>query len=502
MTFLEEVLERVGVSGIIFLAIALYLFKWAFDLVTDPLRDIPGPFLSRFTRLWLLRQYVKGDYQKTNVELHEQFGPIIRVAPNQYSVDSPDAAKIIYGHGSNFTKASWYKPWGHANPEFKNLFNDLDPKSHSVLRRKVANTYSMSSLVSYEPYVDECTTIFLQRLAEFASSGEVFNMGHWFQCYAFETIGMITFSKRLGFLNQGEDINGIMEQLEFGALYSSAVGLFPSWHQTLLTILSKMSSEVKGTAFIDAYSNELITAQRHEKLPDADGPSDFITKFLTVQRENPEKMTDKDILVSIGANIGAGSDTTSITLSAILYHLCKNPRTMQKLREELDSANDEGRISDPITFKEAQELPYLQAVIKEGLRIHPATAYTMPRIVPNGGKEIIGRYFPSGATVGINSWVAHRNREVFGNDANLFRPERWLEGKESSGQREAYFFSFGQGSRTCIGKNISLLEISKAIPQVVRHMDFEVENQSEWTVVSHWFAKPKDFTCRVKRRGS
>ena len=156
---------------------------------------------------------------------------------------------------------------------------------------------------------------------------------------------------------------------------------------------------MKGTTFIDAYSDELITAQRHEKLPDADGHSDFITKFLATQRENPEKMTDKDIRVSIGANIGAGSDTTSITLSAILYYLCKNPVAMGTLREELDGASKERRISDPITFKEAQELPYLQAVIKEGLRIHPATGFTMPRIVPKGGREVMGRYFPGGVSL-------------------------------------------------------------------------------------------------------
>lgn len=89
-------------------------------------------------------------------------------------------------------QASWYIPWGHADPSFKNLFNDLDPKSHSDLRRKVASAYSMSSLVSYEPYVDESTTILLQRLSELASSGQVFNMGKWFQCYAFEMIGKIS----------------------------------------------------------------------------------------------------------------------------------------------------------------------------------------------------------------------------------------------------------------------------------------------------------------------
>ena len=123
--------------------------------------------------------------------------------------------------------------------------------------------------------------------------------------------------------------------------------------------------------------------------------------------------------------------------------------------------------------------------------------------------------------MGINSWVAHRNRSVFGSDANLFRPERWLEEKESFSERDAYFLSvsfnnlsrekgepsltllqFGQGSRTCIGKNISLLEVSKAIPQVVRHMDIELENQKEWTVANHWFTKPQDFTCRVKRRAA
>lgn len=68
----------------------------------------------------------------------------------------------------------------------------MDAKSHSELRRKVASVYSMSSLVSYEPYVDECNTLLLERMFEFADSGAVFDMGHWFQCYAFEVIGKIT----------------------------------------------------------------------------------------------------------------------------------------------------------------------------------------------------------------------------------------------------------------------------------------------------------------------
>lgn len=188
-----------------------------------------------------------------------------------------------------------------------------------------------------------------------------------------------------------------MGQLEVGMFYSSVVGLFSSLHQILLSCIAATSREVKGTAFIDAYTIDLMEAQVQEKRPDS-GPPDFLTKFLTTQKESPEKMTNRDILTSIGSNMAAGSDTTSITLSAIMYNLIKNPEKMSKLRTELDTASKEGRISNPITFAEAQKLSYLQAVIKEGLRIHPATGFTMPRVVPKGGKEIMGRYFPAGVS--------------------------------------------------------------------------------------------------------
>lgn len=74
MSLLDEVQARVGIGGIVVVLVALYLVKWAFDLIRDPLKDIPGPVLARFTRLWLLRQYVKGDFQKTNLDLHQKYG--------------------------------------------------------------------------------------------------------------------------------------------------------------------------------------------------------------------------------------------------------------------------------------------------------------------------------------------------------------------------------------------------------------------------------------------
>ena len=216
-------------------------------------------------------------------------------------------------------------------------------------------------------------------------------------------------------------MHGIMDALGIGAIYSSIVGLYSSWHQVLLTCIQKMSSDVKGPAFIEAYADREVESRRNEKINN-DGPSDFISKFFAIQRENPARMSDKDIQVSSFVNIAAGSDTTSITLSAILYHLCKNPTKATKLREELDAAIKAGTISDPVTFREAQALSYLQAVIKEGLRIHSATGFILPRIVPTGGKVIAGHYFPKG----VSPFLAYRvkpiiRKSTFSNRTNGIR---------------------------------------------------------------------------------
>ncbi|EKG19639.1 Cytochrome P450, partial [Macrophomina phaseolina MS6] len=172
---------------------------------------------------------------------------------------------------------------------------------------------------------------------------------------------------------------------------------------------------------------------------------DFLERLLLLHDEEPQKVSLLDVTTVIWGNVAAGSDTTSITLTGILWNLFKNPRVLENLRAEIDKKHDAGELSDPVTFSEAQKLPYLQAVVKEGLRLHPATGLPLWRIAPKGGAEIAGRHFPEGkswkATVGINSWVAHANKQIFGHDADEFRPERWIQGKSISQEMDRYFLA-------------------------------------------------------------
>jgi cytochrome P450 len=177
--------------------------------------------------------------------------------------------------------------------------------------------------------------------------------------------------------------------------------------------------------------------------------------------------------------INAGSDTTSISLSAAFYFLLKNRSSYQRLMEELENALNSGRIGSGngglITWAESQTLAYLDAVIQETFRLHPAVGLCLERVVPKGGCIICGKYIRGGIIVGCNAWVLHRQPEVFGTDANIFRPERWLDASaERLSTMKATMLHFGSGARSCIGKNIALLEIYKLLPTFLLRFEVRV----------------------------
>ena len=145
----------------------------------------------------------------------------------------------------------------------------------------------------------------------------------------------------------------------------------------------------------------------------------------------------------IATNIGAGSGTTATILRAALYNILKHPHSLQKILQELQYAAKVGKFSKVATWKECQDLPYLGACVKEAERIHPAIGLPLERIVPSEGATICGQRFEGGTVVGINAWVVHRDKAVFGNDAETWRPERWLCGRAERIKMEETLLTVG-----------------------------------------------------------
>jgi cytochrome P450 len=133
----------------------------------------------------------------------------------------------------------------------------------------------------------------------------------------------------------------------------------------------------------------------------------------------------------------------------------RNPNAFAKAQAEIDAALTDGSLSSPIKYSETTtKLPYVCAAIKEAMRMHPSVGLSMQRHAPKGGIELAGRFIPEGSRIGMNPAVVHYQKNAFGEDANEFRPERWLMGLEEWRAMDKCLLIFGAGTRTCIGKNV------------------------------------------------
>jgi cytochrome P450 len=166
----------------------------------------------------------------------------------------------------------------------------------------------------------------------------------------------------------------------------------------------------------------------------------------------------------------AGSDSTASTMQSFFYHVLKEPEIYSKLVSEILSAP----LSQQVQWTEAQQLPYFQACLKEAMRVRPAVGLNITRLIPPGGADVDGTFFPGGTRVAVNGWVLHRDKGIFGEDVEVFRPERWLGDEENAKRMDRYMFQFGGGAHLCIGRNLALLEINKVIPRLIRDFRFDL----------------------------
>lgn len=196
-------------------------------------------------------------------------------------------------------------------------------------------------------------------------------------------------------------------------------------------------------------------------------------------------------------------------MRAIFYYALKDQRVWKRLEGEIRTHFSAGV---PISHSDARALPYLEAVVNEAMRYHPPISMNMERIVPPEGLTLPdGSFVPGGTLVGMNPYIVCRNKRVFGPDADDFRPDRWL--REDSETEDAYKermqlwsttqIQFGGGSRICLGRHLSYMEIYKVVATLIATFDIELDDPNEkWWTSSRWFYRTKGVICNLKPRSS
>jgi cytochrome P450 len=361
----------------------------------------------------------------------------------------------------------------------------------------------MTTLNDLEPYVQDVIQLFLKRIDEVTDNGvKPFDIGAWVQYFAFDALGEVNFSEQLGFLETGTDVGNSIATIDGLLRYLSVVGQAPWMHKFLLgnRLIHKLLPFLETSNEVQNFAIKMISKRVNGEQTEV--RRDMLQRLLEVSEKDDAKLTFEEIIALTTTNLIAGSDSTAIGLRAILYFLCKHPDVYAKLQREIDNAFTAGMLTQPVRYADGSKLEYLGAVITEALRAHAATGFVLERHVPEGGMTIAGTFIPEGTIVGINSWVMHANKSVYGEDAEDFNPERWLNASEDRlREMRRCNMSFGAGPRLCIGRNISMMEIVKLIPELMRKYDFRLVNPDrEWEILGHWFTKQSGIDMYFTKR--
>ncbi|KAK4186991.1 cytochrome P450 [Podospora australis] len=489
--------------------VVYYLYPYLFTY--RALRGIPAPFPAQFTNWWLLLVARRGDRYKTVDELHKKLGPVVRIQPNHVSINDDEAINIIYGHGNGFLKSEFYDAFVSIR---RGLFNTRDRHEHTRKRKIVSHTFSVKSVAQFEPYIHSNLELFVKQLDNLiARSNNPDGAAHldclnWFNYLAFDVIGDLAFGAPFGMLSSGADMAEVRASPDSPPTYLSAIEILNRRGEVsaALGILPALKPYAKY--FPDPFFTQGLTAvenlagmaiarvkARLDNPPES-GRKDLLQRLIDARDEKGEPLGREELTAEALTQLIAGSDTTSNSSCALLYHAVRTPGVIPKLQEELDRC-----IPDDIevpTFDLVRDLPYLSAVVNETLRHNSTSGIGLPRQIPHDspGIHLNGHFFPGGTVLSVPTYSVHHSKEIWGPDADEFKPERWFN---ITPRQKAAFIPFSHGPRACVGRNVAEMEMKLIVATWARRYHVYLR-QDVMETKEGFLRKPLGLEIGLKRR--
>ncbi|KAL1900637.1 hypothetical protein Sste5346_002362 [Sporothrix stenoceras] len=466
----------------------LFVSRLLYKRYASPLRRYPGPWLASVSRLWKVISTASTNTQWQHIDLHRKYGRVVRIAPDEVSIASPEAARLVLSAGKHFYKTDFYGVF--PPPENPDIFTEVREHVHAQ-KKKVANVpYSMAAMQQLSPFINDAVELLVSKLETLAggqandAKGPQVDLGAWLHYFAFDVLGEVAFSRSFGFLEEGRDVENAIKTIDDSQRYNGIVGQVPELDYILrrnplwkfIPALDTKNALITRMALEELGRRKPFDKESEGKWRGGDGRQDLLASLIKGHLKDPEKFAEGDVFAVAHGAIFAGSDSTASTMQSFFWQVLHDRRIYEKLINEVDTAVADGTIppTGNVSWTEGQNLPYFQACLRESMRVRPAVGLNITRLVPPEGAELDGIFFPGGTRVAVNGWVIHRDRATFGEDADEFRPERWTEDEERARRMDRYMVQFGGGAHVCIGRNLALLEINKVLPRLLRDFRFSL----------------------------
>ncbi|KAL3712490.1 hypothetical protein TMatcc_001189 [Talaromyces marneffei ATCC 18224] len=301
----------------------------------------------------------------------------------------------------------------------------------------------------------------------------------WWTFMATDVIGELGFGQSFQTLEHGEKTQYV-KNLENVSSFMAIRVIFPTLiaYSALLPIPLFKRVQEAGRRMAQ-YAHQAIRNYQSVIEKNPDNPKK--TLFTKMFNGGPEGLEFQEIIPEAGGYIVAGSDTTAITLTYLVWAVCRKPLIRDKLVAEVSA------LPPDVTQDSVRDLPYLNQVIQEALRIHSAVPSALPRAAPPEGASLAGYRIPGGVTVSTQAYTLHRNPDVFPNP-HIFNPSRW---ENPSKEMKHVFMPFGGGSRICIGSYYLQLPYSSEHSQKQRFRRRRECAMKTWKLKSFFWFLPK-----------
>ncbi len=472
-------------------------------MTLHPLHNVPGPLLARISVKWLSYHDLAGSRTATLHQVHEKYGKIIRIAPDELSFSDPAVIKEIYSQGTPLMKSPFYNGLNEGTP---NLFDGIDRNAHKERRKLLGNAFARSTILGAEPLVAEQIEKFLGWVEK--REDTAMNVYAWYRMLSLDIVSSLLMGQAVGALESDTEheylsnldnhliISGVRWQLPWLLPFTSWIPI-KRW-QFFLTSQKRLYEY--GKRSFDDY------IARYGR----DGKRNDLLKRILNGDNTVKPLTDEEICAEVGSQMIGGTDTTSVTLTYTSWELAKQPALQEKMRQEFRKAgfNAEGNV---LKYSALEELPLLNAVVMEGLRLHPAAPASLPRVVPKGGMVISGIRVPEDVrplthtnmqersratdpfpqtTVSMMNYSTHHHAEYFPAPFE-FNPDRWLN--PTPEMKEAYM-PFSRGSRMCIGIHLATMELKMILASVVNSWELspgERTTDDIMSITDHFVMMPK-----------
>ncbi|KAI1146087.1 cytochrome P450 [Nemania diffusa] len=437
-----------------------------YGITFHPLATVPGPKLCGISRIPYWVACLKGQDVFWLHELHRQYGPVLRFGPQDLSY-AANEWKPIYGLGKNKRENEKAQEFFIAPINEVPSMLSADYESHSRVRRLLAPAFSKKSLKKQQVLIKKYADLLISTLAERSEDKALVEMTSLFNFTTFDIMAEFCFGYSLGQLETNDYIpwvRAIFEQLRT-LPFMSIILYYPVLTTTLKNLKPKWITQKRIEHC--QFAIDIVNRRLQEGSPSGDDLWALAGRGLSLQ----EMYSNAEFFML------AGSETSATLLSGAVFYLLKNPITLKRLAAEV---RGHFRSTENMTFENLAKLPYLNASIKEVMRIFPVVAVGSPRVVPEGGQNISGMWLPEGTRISVHHYSVYHSELNF-KHPEKFAPERWLgDSVYAKDNRDAHQ-PFSYGPRDCLGQAFARHEIRLILATLICAFDLELgEESKDW----------------------